>query len=185
MCAGEEYPGDLAEVKAIFAWMERVLLGPVREELASGGWVFLYCDVGRHRSATATCLVLRHLQNQPWSEAWEGLRKMRPRVQGINGQTDLVKFLDPPHKLPSGVGVVYPYGKELHGIVSDGFSRETFTFVRTRIEGFYRPVEVFLHRKSMQLSSADVFAGAKVRFVLARGKEGKKPQATECCVIQE
>ena len=62
MCAGVEYPGALADPKDIFAWMERVLLGPVREELASGGWVFLYCDVGRHRSATATCLVLRDLR---------------------------------------------------------------------------------------------------------------------------
>ena len=184
MCAGEEYPGALAESKAIFAWMERVLLGPVRQVIASGGWVFLYCDVGRHRSATATCLVLRHLQNQPWSEAWEGLRKMRPWVQGINGQTDLVKFLEASHKLPSGVGVVYPYGKQLDGIVSDGFSRETFTFVRTPIEGFHRPVEVFLHKNAMLSPFADVVAGAKVRFVLAPGKEGRKPQATGCSVIQ-
>ena len=185
MCAGEEYPGDLAEWKAIFAWMERVLLGPVREELASGGWVFLYCDVGRHRSATATCLVLRDLQGaRDWSEAWLGLRAMRPRVQGIDGQRDLVKFLDPPHPLPDGLGVVYPYGKELDGIVSDGFSQETFTFVSTPIEGFRRPVEVFLHQKSMLSPLEDVVADSKVRFVLARGKDGRKPQATQCHLIR-
>ena len=185
MCAGEEHPGALAESKAIFAWMERVLLGPVREELASGGWVFLYCDVGRHRSATATCLVLRDLQGaRDWSEAWLGLRAMRPRVQGIDGQRDLVKFLDPPHPLPDGLGVVYPYGKELDGIVSDGFSRETFTFVSTPIEGFRRPVEVFLHQKSMLSPLEDVVADSKVRFVLARGKDGRKPQATQCHLIR-
>ena len=57
--AGAGEPVGWVSAVDVVEWVARGLLLPVRYVLDSGGWVYLYCNLGVYRFATSTCIVIQ------------------------------------------------------------------------------------------------------------------------------
>ena len=90
--AGAGEPVGWVSAVDVVEWVAWWLLLPVRYVLDSGGWVYLYCNLGVYGFATPTCIVMQEFFPRGVGLRGGWLLEWRGRASGIDEHEEIMKF---------------------------------------------------------------------------------------------